>query len=304
MLVLVAALVAGTMGVWLGRRTLAPLGHLDEMAAALSHGRLDMELEGDRADEIGHLAESFNRMIGVLRRQRRELETSARLAAWRDAARHMAHEVKNPLTPIRLSVENLAHARRHAPEQFPELFQEECRTILDEVDALTRLVDSFSRFARLPEPRRLTTPAADPARQVVRLHREAADGVELRLEIVADPGTAEMDPELVGQVLKNLVLNALAMVPRPGGEVLVTCEGHANEVVYQVRDNGPGIPPEVRDHLFEPHVSARPGGTGLGLAVARQIVMAHHGQLDVENLSPGTCFRVHLPRTPGARKES
>ena len=304
LLVLAAAAAAGGGGAWLGRRALAPLGHLDEMAAALSHGRLELELDGSRADEFGGLAESFNRMIVALRRQRRELETTARLAAWRDAARRMAHEVKNPLAPIRLSVENLVHAREHAPERFRELFQEECRTILEEVDALTRLVDTFSRFARLPEPRRRATSAAEAARQVVRLHRDAAPGVELQLEIVADPGVVEMDPDLVGQVLKNLVLNALAVVPRPGGRVWVRCEGHEDVVSYQVRDNGPGIPAAMRDHLFEPRVSSRPGGTGLGLAVAKQIVTAHDGRLDVETGGEGTCFTVRLPRTPLAGKES
>lgn len=303
-LVLAAALVAGGGGAWLGRRALAPLGHLDEMAAALSRGHLEMELEGSEVDEFGRLAESFNRMIVALRRQRRELETTARLAAWRDAARRMAHEVKNPLAPIRLSVENLIHAREHAPDRFPQLFQEECRTIIDEVDALTRLVDTFSRFARLPEPQRRATPAADLARHVVRLHRDAAAGVELQLEVVADPGVAEMDPDLVGQVLKNLVLNALAVVPKPGGRVWVKCEGHEDAVSYQVRDNGPGIPAGIRDHLFEPRVSSRPGGTGLGLAVAKQIVTAHDGRLDMETGREGTCFTVRLPRMPVVGKES
>jgi len=303
-LVLAAAVAAGGGGAWLGRRALAPLSHLDEMAAALSRGRLEMELDGSPVDEFGSLAESFNRMIVALRHQRRELETTARLAAWRDAARRLAHEVKNPLAPIRLSMENLIHARVHAPGRFPELFQEECRTILDEVDALTRLVDTFSRFARLPEPQRRATPAALAARQVVRLHRDAAPGVELQLEIIGDPGIAELDPDLVGQVLKNLVLNALAAVPPAGGRVWVRCEGHEDAVSYQVCDNGPGIPAGMRDHIFEPRVSSRPGGTGLGLAVAKQIVTAHGGRLDMETSGEGTCFTVRLPRTPAVGKES
>lgn len=304
LLVLAAAVAAGGGGAWLGRRALAPLGHLDEMAAALSRGHLEMELDETRADEFGSLAESFNRMIVALRRQRRELETTTRLAAWRDAARRMAHEVKNPLTPIRLSVENLMHAREHVPQRFPQLFQEECQTILQEVAALTRLVDTFSRFARLPEPRLRATQAAEVARQVVRLYRDAASGVSLQLEILADPGVVDLDPDLMGQVLKNLVLNALAVVPRPGGRVQLTCVGDEDAVSYKVRDNGPGIPAGLKDRIFEPLVSGLPGGTGLGLAVAKQIVAAHDGLLDVTTGDGGTCFIVRLPRTPAAGKES
>ena len=131
----------------------------------------------------------------------------------------------------------------------------------------------------------------------LRLHRRPGRNF---IDVLADAA----DPDLVGQVLKNLVLNALAVVPSPGGQVTVRCDGHEDAVSYQVRDNGPGIPATMRDHLFEPRVSSRPGGTGLGLAVAKQIVTAHDGSLDVETGSGGTCFTMRLPRTPAVAKES
>lgn len=301
-LVFAAALLAGCAGVWLTRRALRPMEDLNQMAAALAGGHLDVELDNEDGDALGGLADSFNRMIRSLRRQRQELETTARIAAWRDAARRLAHEVKNPLAPIRMSVENLKHARTRAPERFDDLFTTECRTILDEVDALTRLVDTFSRFARLPEPQCLPTSVLEPLHHVLHLHQDAVSGVRLVEVAGPDPGLADMDAGQVGQVLKNLVLNAVAAAPPSGGLVEMACGGDDTSVHYTVRDNGPGIPAALRRTLFEPQVTARPGGSGLGLAVCRQIVQAHAGRIDFTTGAGGTCFTVTLPRRSSGTK--
>jgi two-component system nitrogen regulation sensor histidine kinase NtrY len=303
LLCLVPAGTAGSLAAILATRALRPLRELDRMAAALADGRLDLQIETEEGGEIDGLATTVNKMTTSLRRQRDELETTARLAAWRDAARRLAHEVKNPLAPIRMSVENLTHARRRAPERFDELFVEESRTILAEVDALSRLVDTFSRFARQPDPRPREVDAILPLQQVVTLNRDERPGVDLILEPGEDAGLVEIDVDLMGQVLKNLVLNALAVVPRPGGRVSLSCTGEGENIIYKVRDNGPGIPVAIQPRLFEPRVTARPGGTGLGLAVARQIVMAHGGVLEFESSAAGTCFTVRLPRRSAAGKE-
>jgi len=303
-LCLVPAMAAGSLAALFALRVLRPLQELDRMAAALADGRLDLQIETGDGGELDGLATTVNKMTAALRRQRAEMEITARLAAWRDAARRLAHEVKNPLAPIRMSVENLLHARQRVPERFDELFVEESRTILAEVDALSRLVDTFSRFARMPEPQRRQVEAVLPLQQVMRLHRDDRPGVELCLEPGNDAGQAEIDVDLIGQVLKNLVLNALAAVPRPGGRVTLACGGDRGTIFYQVRDNGPGIPLEIRPRLFEPRVTSRPGGTGLGLAVARQIVVAHHGTIAFETSTDGTCFTVILPREAVVGKET
>jgi nitrogen fixation/metabolism regulation signal transduction histidine kinase len=239
-------------------------------------------------------------MAAAIRRSRLELARSERLAAWRDAARRMAHEVKNPLAPIRMSVENLRRARDMAPERFTALFDEECRTLLEEVDALRRLVDEFSRFARLPEPRRQATDPAALLRHAVELYNASLDGVELAQHVEPGLPPARLDPDLMGQVLKNLLANALDAVPRPGGHIRLAACRRDGALVLSVSDNGPGLPPEVREHLFEPQVTTKRAGSGLGLAISRQIVEGHGGRFEVESSPTGAAFHVILPLDPPA----
>jgi signal transduction histidine kinase len=125
--------------------------------------------------------------------------------------------------------------------------------------------------------------------------------VALEVDVPDGLPAAELDPDLIAQVLTNLVANALAVVARPGGRVAVACRVEGETVVYRVRDNGPGIPAEIRERLFEPRVGVRPGGSGLGLAVARQIVTAHGGRIGFESVPGETCFTVRLPRAAAGR---
>ncbi len=287
--------IAGVSGLWLGRRLAAPVRELTAGTQRMATGELDEDLPVRSRDEVGRLTESFNAMAAAIRRSQRELAESERLAAWRDAARRMAHEVKNPLAPIRMSVENLRRARERSPERFAALFDEECRTILEEVDALRRLVDEFSRFARLPEPRPRPTLPSDLIRHAADLYAASLDGVDLEVEAGPDLAPAPLDPELMGQVLKNLLSNALEAVPRPGGRIRLAAARRGEELVLSVADNGPGIPPEIRARLFEPQITTKRAGSGLGLAVSRQIVERHGGRMEVETSPTGTAFHVILP---------
>ncbi|MFQ5767426.1 MAG: PAS domain-containing sensor histidine kinase, partial [Acidobacteriota bacterium] len=300
---LAATAIAALFLVWilgtvLAGRLAAPLARLTGEAGKIAAGKQDRLLPASLSGEVGRLALAFNSMLESLRQSRQELARSERLAAWRDAARKMAHEVKNPLAPIRISVQNLLRARQLQAPDFDQLFQVECRTVLAEVAALHRLVDEFSRFARQPEPRlRLADPGA-LVRHVADLFADAGHGIEVRQVVEPRLPPILLDPDLMGQVLKNLVANALDAVPRPGGTVQVACRRQGGEMVLSVRDNGPGIPDLNLDKVLNPFFTTKEvgKGTGVGLSVSHGIVKGHHGNLEIRNCPEGgASFIIDLP---------
>jgi signal transduction histidine kinase len=292
---LMAAGLAAFGGVWLARRMAGPVRELTEVTTRMADGELNLALPVRSADEVGRLTAAFNRMAEAVRHGRRELARSERLAAWRDAARRMAHEVKNPLAPIKMSVENLRRARAVSPRAFAAHFEEECRTILEEVEALRRLVDEFSRFSRLPAPEKQPADPAELVRHAVDLYGPSLADVTIDCRIAPDLPQISLDPGLMGQVLKNLLANALEAVGDKEGRIVVECSRENEEVVFAVSDNGPGVPEEIRDRLFEPQVTSKSRGSGLGLAISRQIVEQHGGRITVASGSWGSRFQVRLP---------
>jgi nitrogen fixation/metabolism regulation signal transduction histidine kinase len=220
---------------------------------------------------------------------------SERVAAWQEVARRLAHEIKNPLTPIRMSLETLLAASQRGPldDRFKGLFTESARAVLEEVDRLKRIVDEFSQFARLPRPELAQLDLADVVQAVMALYAEH-DGVGY--EVVLEKGAVvSIDRDQLTQVLVNLVKNAEeAMAGRKGSIHVRVKKGP--EVLLEVEDEGPGIPPALKARLFEPYVTTKPQGTGLGLAIALRICQEHGGRLEVfDGAAGGALFRVSLP---------
>jgi nitrogen fixation/metabolism regulation signal transduction histidine kinase len=221
-------------------------------------------------------------------------------------ARRVAHEVKNPLAPIRAAVETLRRLRAREDPAFDEYFDEATRTVLDEVHRIAGIVTEFTRFARLPAPRLQETDLGEVARHVVQLQKANAGGAEVTLDVVGDVPKVMADRDQIVQVVTNLVQNALdAVRERPGGRVAVAVkQAAAGLVEVGVRDNGPGIAPEIAARLFEPYATTKAQGTGLGLAIAQRIAMEHSGELSlVPSAAPsaaliggsGAHFRLVLP---------
>lgn len=238
------------------------------------------------ADEVRRLTRSFDRMIDALSRSEGRRLAAERVAAWQEVARRIAHEVKNPLTPIQLAVENLRRTRTKAPADLDRALDEETAAILEEVGSLRALVDEFSAFARLPAPQPVPTDLAAVVRHALHLlgPRLAAAGIAVSVRDEGIPPHVAADPEQIGRAVKNVVLNAidameatadrrlqirLARVPGPGGD----------RVDLSFRDRGPGIPVEMRDRVFEPYFTTRgeSGGTGLGMAIVHRILTEHGG---------------------------
>jgi two-component system nitrogen regulation sensor histidine kinase NtrY len=227
-----------------------------------------------------------------------ELLKAQRLAAWREVAQRIAHEIKNPLTPIQLSAQRLR--RRLAGERSVEekrLLEEATATIIQEVDGLKHLVDEFSRFARMPA---LTLKPTDLGRlleSVVVLYRDSHPALSIKASFSADLPLLEVDPDQIKRAVLNLVDNAVEAAGQ-SGEVTVQAAwlGPSRRTRIVVTDNGPGIAPEDKEKLFVPYFSTKPTGMGLGLSIVHQIVTDHGGTIWVEDHPPhGSRFVIELP---------
>ena len=225
-----------------------------------------------------------------------ELVAAQRTSAWADVARRIAHEIKNPLTPIQLSAERIRRKYGKVIAEDREVFDQCTDTIVRQVDDIKRMVDEFSRFARMPKPVFATDDVADTVRQAVFLMRVGNAEIDIDAEIAEDPMSARFDRRLLSQALTNVIKNAteaIAAVPPAElgkGAIRVFAYREGDDVVIDVVDNGIGLPKEKRSRLLEPYVTTREKGTGLGLAIVGRIVEEHGGQIelrDAEEKIPG-----------------
>lgn len=226
-----------------------------------------------------------------------EMEKMQRLAAWREVARRIAHEIKNPLTPIKLSAQRIE--RKYGPVVDDPALGEATRLIVRHVEHLQRMVEEFSAFAKLPEISPRVGSLVPVAEEVVTLFRSGHSGIDFRLEVAPDLPELALDVEAMRRVLINVMSNSVeALGDRPGGQIIVRLEPSAEPgfVRLEVADNGPGLSEEERRRLFEPYFSRKKGGTGLGLTIVRSIITDHHGFVRVAQSGPtGTSIVVDLP---------
>ncbi len=227
------------------------------------------------------------------------LAQAEKRAAWQEVARRMAHEVKNPLTPIQLTAQRLLRKEREG-KLDPESVREGAETILGEVASLARLVDSFSRFARLPQPQFAPVDARDLVQQVVALYQPNHPQVRWQVELPEAPLAATWDGDMVKRALINFVDNALGALGPEGGEAKGTLRiglrAQGDRACLTVDDDGPGVPPEQRERLFEPAFTTKRKGSGLGLAIVRRIAQDHGGEAAYAPLPKGSRFTLDLPR--------
>jgi two-component system nitrogen regulation sensor histidine kinase NtrY len=216
-----------------------------------------------------------------------ELVSAQRTSAWADVARRIAHEIKNPLTPIQLSAERLRRKYASVIQDDAGVFKQCTDTIVRQVDDIKRMVDEFSRFARMPKPVMSAEDVADTVRQVVFLQRVGNADIDIDVEIAEDPMPARFDRRLISQALTNIIKNAteaVAAVPPAElgrGQIRVSAAREGEDIVIDVIDNGIGLPKENRSRLLEPYVTTREKGTGLGLAIVGRILEEHGGRIEL-----------------------
>ncbi len=298
---LVAAVLAAAAGIWLSRRVTVPVSRLRAAIDSIASGEADYTFPHANEDELDEVAEAFSRLNRSLEIQEQRSRAAERVAAWREVARRVAHEVKNPLVPIRLTVENLRRARSRDRQIFDRMFDEGADTILEEVEQLRRLVNEFSEFARLPPPRlqpariheildaTLELFGADPELKLAREYAEALPELEL-------------DPDQIGRALKNVVGNAVEAMdqglsdPGRGKTLTVRASVEGEMLRLEIDDNGPGFASEVAGDVFKPYVTTKAEGTGLGLAITERIINEHGGVISAAGLpSGGARVVIRLP---------
>jgi nitrogen fixation/metabolism regulation signal transduction histidine kinase len=297
-----ALLVALVSAFWLSGRIAGPVRSLAGGAQRVAAGDLSARVEAGGPREVSELAEAFNRMTAELRESRERLLQAERVAAWREMARRMAHELKNPIFPIQVSIETLRRAYdRAAPGAGPAadglgtLLRESCDTILQELGALRDIIDEFSRFARMPQPRPQPLDVNVAVEQALHLQQARAGSARVERELAQGLPTVMADRDLLARAVGNLIANAFEAMG-DGGTLRLRTASAAGGVRIEVQDTGPGLTDEQRTRLFTPYYTTKAGGTGLGLAIVQGIVSDHGGRVEVASApGSGTTFAILLP---------
>lgn len=294
---LVALAASVALGTWLGARLTAPLGLLTSATRRVAAGDLSQPVPPVGRGELGDVVDAFNGMISELAESRERVIRAEKEAAWRDMARQVAHEVKNPLTPMRLAAQHLLRARRDGAEDFDDILARSVDVIVRQTESLQRIATDFRDFARLPARRREPVDVAAALREVLDLHARTPN---LTVALDAAPGLPPVtaDPDELRRVLLNLVGNAVEALGGRDGRIdaavaAATGDGGATHLVVTIEDDGPGIPADAMERLFDPSFSTKTGGTGLGLAICKRAVEDLGGTIAIES-PPGAGTRVHL----------
>jgi signal transduction histidine kinase len=293
------------MGWWTTARITRPVAQLVSGVHAVAGGDWSTRVSVSSHDEIGQLAEAFNKMTEQLLEQRDRTLQAERVASWRELARRLAHELKNPLFPLQITIENLQRARDQHPDQFDEVFRESTATLLAELQQLKQIIAQFSDFAKMPKPEIETVDANSVVRDVLKLFQAQfqADG-RPRIEPVLDLAEGELkipaDALQLSRALRNLILNAMDAMPE-GGRLRIRTQHLEDRARIEVEDSGQGLTEEECARLFTPYYTTKRHGTGLGLAIVQSVVADHHGKISVSGQpGHGATFTIDLP----ARREA
>jgi two-component system nitrogen regulation sensor histidine kinase NtrY len=301
----IGILLAIVVSSWAAGRVTRPIEQVAEAAREVAAGRWETQVAVTSHDDIGELAENFNRMTRELVAQRDRALQAERVAAWRELARRLAHELKNPLFPLQLTVENLTRARQQSPEEFDEVFRESTQTLLAELGNLKQIVGRFSDFSKMPQPQVEPVDTNELLRRALQtfdaqLHGAGRPQINVRTEFDAALPRISADPELLHRALSNLILNAIDAMPN-GGTLTLRTRLSEGRTIIEVADTGSGLTNEECARLFTPYYTSKTHGTGLGLAIVQSVVTDHKGRIAVESApGQGTTFRMELPKLPVA----
>jgi len=303
---LTVMVVAVAVGVVASRRVTGRVADLATATERVGAGDLSVEVPTDVSDEVGELTRAFNAMVRDLRTSRDRIEYLQRIGAWQDFARRLAHEIKNPLTPIQLAAQEVDKAYDGEDAAYGSKVKEARAIIEEEVATLRRLVGEFSDFAKLPQAELSDADLGDFITELSRslsAALEAPEGTEVHFEAVEGKLPVSIDAMMLKRGVDNLVRNAVeAMGEGAGGVVRVRARRDGAEAIIEIIDNGPGIDPDDAARIFDPYYTTKSEGTGLGLAIVKKVILEHGGGITLETRpGEGTTFRISLPLARDAR---
>ncbi|MFW6215165.1 MAG: sensor histidine kinase [Alkalispirochaetaceae bacterium] len=297
-LILIAILVSFL----LAEELMRPVANLEEATRRVAEGDFSVRIMTRASDDLGILVLSFNRMVIELERNRKKLVQTEKIAAWQEIAQRLAHEIKNPLTPIRLAAERLRRRYQAGDSDFRETLDRSVNVIVREVETLSDLLSEFRSFSTLPAPR-MEEFALRELLDEVRGSYESYHEITIEIPDLDPEITVSGDRRQLKQVFSNLFQNAIDAMEGSGRIVVrsdVVKKGESSYCRVQVEDNGPGIASDHQGEVFNPYYTTKPHGTGLGLAIVERIMFDHQGQIWFETESGvGTTFFLDIPRGSG-----
>ncbi len=292
-------LIAAGIAIVVANSITQPLARIGENLKQVKLGKLNQPLEWKSKDELGALIEQYNDMISQLAQSADRLAQSEREGAWREMAKQVAHEIKNPLTPMKLSIQYLQHAYRSNPEDIEPLLKRVSGTLIEQIDNLAQIASEFSNFAKMPRAENQKVWLNDLIRSVFDLFsNESLDlDLDLFLSLPEEQYFVYADKNHLMRVLNNLIKNAIQAIPDDRkGSVEVSLHQNENLAIIKVEDNGSGIAKDKQDKVFVPNFTTKSSGTGLGLAISKNIIESVNGEIYFETLEgQGTTFFVKLP---------
>jgi two-component system nitrogen regulation sensor histidine kinase NtrY len=289
--------------IWSAARISRPIEELSSAARDVTAGNWDRKVyleSSDQKDEVVQLVASFNQMTDELLRQRDRAVQAERVAAWRELARRLAHELKNPLFPLQITIENLMKSRQQNSPEFDEIFAESTSTLLAELANLKKIVGRFSDFSKMPAPNLQSIDVNRLLKDIARLFApqlsSAANPITLETKFTGGDATIAGDPDLLRRAFENLVLNAIDAMPG-GGTLRIVTSASAATLTAEISDTGSGLTEEEASRLFTPYYTTKQHGTGLGLAIVQSVISDHDARISVASRpGQGTTFQMEFQR--------
>lgn len=283
---LISVAVAGTIT--------QPLAVIRQRLSTIRLGNVNERIQYDSKDEIGEIVSAYNEMVEQLEESEEKITQTERELAWRQMARQVAHEIKNPLTPMKLSIQHLSRTFNEQTPRFQDMFPKVMKTLLVQIDSMANIANSFSEFARMPEPINSRIRINDVLLEVVDLYTQSQETIWL-IDITEDPFWSIGDRDQLGRCFNNIIKNALQAI-ESNGILHISMRIEAQVAKIEIKDNGQGIPEDIQAKIFQPSFSTKNSGMGLGLAIVKRIIENTGGEIYFESIeSKGTTFFINLP---------
>ncbi|MBP1677077.1 MAG: integral rane sensor signal transduction histidine kinase [Bacteroidetes bacterium] len=295
---LIIIILAVILSFFIGQQLSAPLKMVENKLRQMRFGHRNEKIDYHLHDEIGQLVAQYNRTVDELEKSARLLAQSERESAWKTMARQIAHEINNPLTPMKLTIQQLQRTKKMGDERFDEYFEKSTRTLTEQIDNLSRIAGTFSNFARMPEAKFSRVDIASRINSVVQLFANNNDETEIIFSGSVSDVFVYADPEQLTQVFNNLLKNAIQSIPADRhGLIKVDVSDTSSSVIINITDNGCGIADEVAEKLFTPNFTTKSTGMGLGLTISKNIIEIAGGEISFSTrINTGTTFTVSLPK--------